>query len=133
MISHDRSSLVYSKYDFLCDLIDDKYCSLIIIFSDFVDTTSAEILSENIALLSKRHVVVFVTIRDPETESMIIKAPKDLDGMAALVSASQAVTERRLVFEKLARLGVTVLDARPGEVTSQLVSTYLDIKARELI
>lgn len=107
--------------------------SLIIIFSDFVDTTSAEILSENIALLSKRHVVVFVTIRDPETESMIIKAPKDLDGMAALVSASQAVTERRLVFEKLARLGVTVLDARPGEVTSQLVSTYLDIKARELI
>ena len=41
--------------------------------------------------------------------------------------------ERRLVLERLSRLGVTVVDARPGAVTARLVSAYLDIKARDMI
>ena len=107
--------------------------SLIIIFTDFIDTTSAELLIENIGILSKRHLVIFVTMRDPSLEKMIDAAPADLDGVAELVSAGQALGERRLVLEKLARLGVTIVDAKPGTVTGQLISTYLDIKARELI
>ena len=35
--------------------------------------------------------------------------------------------------ERLARLGVFVVDAEPGGITARLVSTYLNIKARELI
>ncbi|RBW53458.1 DUF58 domain-containing protein [Ruegeria sp. A3M17] len=107
--------------------------SLIIIFTDFIDTTSAELLIENIAILSKRHLLIFVTIRDPEVEALVESAPKDLDGVATLVAANQTISERRLVLEKLARLGVTVLDARPDTVTAKLISTYLEIKARELI
>ena len=37
------------------------------------------------------------------------------------------------VLERLVRLGVTIVDARPGTVTAQLISTYLDIKAKDLI
>lgn len=107
--------------------------SLIVIFTDFVDTTSAELLIENIAILAKRHLLIFVTIRDPDTETLVESAPKDLDGVATLVAANQTIIERRLVLERLARLGVTVLDAKPNTVTSQLISTYLEIKARELI
>lgn len=107
--------------------------SLIIIFTDFVDTTSAELLIENVAILAKRHLVVFVTIRDPETDRLLAERPDSLDGVATLVSASQLAGERNLVMERLARLGVTVLDAPPGLVTPRLISTYLEIKARELI
>lgn len=107
--------------------------SLIIIFSDFVDTTSAELLIENLNILSKRHLVIFVTLRDPALEEMVERAPDNLDGVAALVSAGQSLNERRLVLEKLARLGVTIVDAKPGAVTAQLISTYLEIKSRELI
>jgi len=107
--------------------------SLIIIFTDFVDTTSAELMIENIGLLAKRHLVVFVTIRDPELEAMADHPPEDLDGVATLVAANQWVQDRRRVLERLVRLGVTIVDARPGTVTAQLVSTYLDIKARDLI
>ena len=107
--------------------------SLIIIFTDFIDTTSAELLIENIAILAKRHLLIFVTIRDPETEALVTTAPEDMDGVATLVAANQTIAERRLVMERLARLGVTVLDAKPNTVTAQLVSTYLDIKSRELI
>jgi uncharacterized protein (DUF58 family) len=107
--------------------------SLIVIFTDFVDTTSAELLIENIRVLSKRHLVIFVAIRDPDLETLVETAPGDLDGAAALVAANQALNERRLVFERLGRMGVTIVDAKPSAITSRLISTYLEIKARELI
>lgn len=107
--------------------------SLIIVFTDFVDTTSAELLVENIAILAKRHLLIFVTIRDPDVEKLVETAPDDLDGVATLVAANQSISERRLVLERLARLGVTVLDARPETVTAKLISTYLEIKTREMI
>ena len=107
--------------------------SLIIVFTDFVDTTSAELLLENISILTKRHLVIFVTIRDPDLEAMVETVPDDMDDVAALVSAGQSLSERRLVLERLSRLGVTIVDAKPGAITAQLISTYLEIKARELI
>ncbi|OYW41857.1 MAG: DUF58 domain-containing protein, partial [Rhodobacterales bacterium 12-64-8] len=107
--------------------------SLIIIFTDFVDTTSAELMIENIGLLAKRHLIIFVTIRDPELEALADHPPEDLDSIATLVAANQWVQDRRRVLERLVRLGVTIVDARPGTVTAQLISTYLDIKARDLI
>ena len=107
--------------------------SLIIIFTDFVDTTSAELLVENINVLAKRHLIIFVAIRDPELEALVEEPPTDMEGVATLIAANQSVSERRLVLERLARLGVAVVDAKPGQVTSRLISTYLEIKARELI
>ncbi len=107
--------------------------SLIIIFTDFVDTTSAELMIENIGILARRHMIVFVTIRDPDLETLVDRAPDDLDGVATLVAANQWVQDRRRVLERLVRLGVTIVDARPNTVTAQLISTYLDIKARDLI
>lgn len=107
--------------------------SLIIIFTDFIDTTSAELMIENIGILARRHLVVFVTIRDPDLEATVDQPPADLDGVATLVAANQWVQDRRRVLERLVRLGVTIVDARPNTVTARLVSTYLDIKARDLI
>ncbi|EEA93377.1 DUF58 domain-containing protein [Pseudovibrio sp. JE062] len=107
--------------------------SLVIVFTDFIDTTSAELLVENLAILSKRHLLIFVAIRDPAIEALIETPPEDLDGVAVLVAANQAINERRLVLERLTRLGITVLDATPETVTGRLISTYLEIKAREMI
>jgi uncharacterized protein (DUF58 family) len=107
--------------------------SLIVIFTDFIDTTSAELMIENIGILARRHLVVFVTIRDPALDSLVDCAPGDLSGVATLVAANQWVQDRRRVFERLVRLGVTILDTRPDALTARLVSTYLDIKARDLI
>lgn len=107
--------------------------SLIIIFSDFVDTTTAELMVENISVLSKRHAVIFVIMRDPELENLTENAPHDMDQVAELVAAGQTLNERQVVLRRLASLGVTIVDAKPGTVTAQLISAYLDIKAREVI
>ncbi|MBN9673385.1 DUF58 domain-containing protein [Labrenzia aggregata] len=107
--------------------------SLIIVFTDFIDTTSAELLIENIGILAKRHLLIFVAIRDPDMETLVENPPQDLDSAAMLVAANQSINERRLVLERLARKGVTIVDAKPNAITARLISAYLEIKARELI
>ena len=49
---------------------DLEHRSLIVVFTDFADTTSAELMLENVARLLKRHLVLFVVFRDEELESM---------------------------------------------------------------
>jgi uncharacterized protein (DUF58 family) len=107
--------------------------SLVVVFSDFVDTTTAELLVENVAVLSRRHVIVFVALRDPALEAIADALPDNLTDVARAVSAAEMLRERRLVMGRLARLGVLVVDAAPHLVTARLVSTYLDIKAREVV
>lgn len=105
--------------------------SLIVVFSDFVDTTTAELLVENIHVLNRTHVILFVTLSDP-----LLNAAGRFDtlqGMAASVSARQMQRERKLVLDKLRRIGVLCLETAPDQLTPALVSTYLMIKAQELI
>lgn len=107
--------------------------SLIVVFTDFIDTTSAELLVENIGILAKRHAMIFVAIRDPDLETLVSRPPDDLDAAARIVAANQSLSERRLVLERLNRMGVTVVDALPNAVTAQVISAYLTIKAREMV
>ena len=107
--------------------------SLLVIFSDFVDTVTAELLVENIAILNKNHVVIFVALRNPMLENRARDNSESMTGVAEAVAASQLVSERRIVLDNLRRLGVVCIDTVPGALTPQLVSTYLEIKAREVI
>jgi uncharacterized protein (DUF58 family) len=107
--------------------------SLIVIFSDFVDTTTAELLMENVAVLSRRHVVICVALKDPSLEALAASVPDSLDDVAQAVTAGEMLRERRLVMERLSRLGVVVLDVASKAVTPRLISTYLDLKAREVL
>jgi uncharacterized protein (DUF58 family) len=110
-----------------------KRRSLVVVFSDFVDTTTAELLVENISVLNRSHVIVFVALRDPALETIANAAPSDLGDVARSVSAGEMLHERRVVMERLSRLGVFVVDALPDAVSARLISTYLNIKSRELI
>ena len=101
---------------------------LVVVFSDFVDTTTAELLVENAAVLSRRHVVVFVSLADPSLVRLAEGAAGDMRDVARAVSAAQMLAERRAVFERLSRLGVEVVEAAPGQLVASVLRTYLRIK-----
>ena len=107
--------------------------SLLVVFSDFVDTTTAELLVENMGVLARRHAIVFVAIRDPGLLRPIDESPEDLGDVARSVVRAQSASDRRRVLETLTRLGVTVLDCAPGTVTPQVISAYLELKLREVV
>ncbi len=107
--------------------------SLIVVFSDFVDPLSAELLLEHLAVLNRHHVLVFVSLNDPLLQNLVSKKVETMEGVARSVSASNLLTERRLVFEKMSSMGIDVIETTPGEMTPSLLNTYLAIKAKELI
>ncbi|MBY5357116.1 DUF58 domain-containing protein [Rhizobium leguminosarum] len=110
-----------------------KRRSLIVIFSDFVDTITAELMIENMQVLARHHFVVYVALRDPILAKLIEPEETTLDAVARSVAARQILHERRAVMEKLARLGVLCLDSTPEALTSDLIARYIEIKSREMI
>ncbi len=107
--------------------------SLIILFTDFVDTISAELMLENVRRLSKRHLILFACFEDEQLADMIDAEPKTSEDVSRAVIADGLLSERELVLRKLERLGVHVIETRPERFGADLVSRYLDIKRRELL
>lgn len=107
--------------------------SLIILQTEFVDTTTAALMVENVERLASRHVVLFVTLQDPGLHGVIDAKPYGLEDVSRSVIASDLAQERMVVFEKLRRLGVQCLEAPGEKIGAAMVDRYLAIKSRELI
>lgn len=110
-----------------------KQRSLIILQTEFVDTTTAELMVENLARMASRHLVVFATLRDTDLDAAIDTAPRSLEDVARAVVAEDLAMERLVVFERLRRLGIHCLEAPSHRIGTELVDRYLMIKNRELI
>lgn len=107
--------------------------SLIILFTDFVDTISAELMLENVRRLTDRHLVLFASFEDAALKSLTDVEPAQPTDVARAVIADTLLQERELVFLKLQRLGAQVIEARPDRFGGELISRYLQIKRREMI
>ncbi len=107
--------------------------SLVVVFTDFVDTVTAELMVENLARLARRQLVVFVALRDPALDGIALERPRRLTDVYRSVVASDFVREREHVLARLRRLGILCVDAAPGAVSSRLVNRYLEVKRREMV
>jgi uncharacterized protein (DUF58 family) len=110
-----------------------KRRSLVVVFSDFVDSTSAELLVENLAVMQRQHVVLYVALRDPALHGLIRPATSGMDDVAQSIAAARILQERQAVLDRLSRLGILCLDTAPGQLTAALISRYIEIKAKEMI
>ena len=107
--------------------------SLIIIFSDFVDTISAELMLENVKRLTDRHLVLFATFEDAALSQMADAAPETAEDVARAVIADTLLAERDVVFRRLQRMGVQIIESTPEQFGAELVSRYLQIKQRDML
>ncbi len=110
-----------------------KRRTLVILFTDFVDSISAELLLESLGQMARRHLVVFVTMRDPLLAGRAEAWPGTFVQAAEAVIADDFLRDRRVVLERISRSGVHVLETTAGNVTPDLVNRYLLIKQRGLL
>ncbi|MND00052.1 hypothetical protein D3C83_185410 [compost metagenome] len=66
---------------------------------------------ENLGRLMKRHLVLFVAMRDAELESIMLSEPKQVNDMTRSVIAHSLITEKELVLNRLSRLGAEIINA----------------------
>ena len=110
-----------------------KRRALVILFTDFVDTVTAELLIEGMQRVANKHVVMFVTQRGSVLQSAVDTAPRRFSDVAQAVIAHDFLRERSIVFERLERLGVHCLDVPSRGLSVALINRYLLIKQRGLI
>ena len=110
-----------------------KRRALVVLFTEFIDTVTAELLVESMARIARQHVVVFVTLRDAVLHGFADAAPDRFEDVARAVVAYDFLRERDKVFERLTRLGVHCLDVPSRGLPIGLINRYLLIKQRGLI
>ncbi|MGM0574857.1 MAG: DUF58 domain-containing protein [Myxococcota bacterium] len=107
--------------------------SLVVVLTDFVDPVTAELMVDNLQRLSKRHLLVFVALRDPLLRRLVDAPPHSVDALHRAVVADTYLREREVVLRRLRRAGVLCIDAAPDQVGPELIERYLRVKRREMI
>ncbi|MEE4315509.1 MAG: DUF58 domain-containing protein [Erythrobacter sp.] len=107
--------------------------SLVVVFSDFTDPTAAELMVESLGRLANKHLVLFVTMADAEIEEIIAAPPADIATLARSVTADTLAQQRKLVLQRLRRMGIDVIEAPWNKIGPQLIDRYLLIKNSETI
>ncbi|TKD53131.1 DUF58 domain-containing protein [Sphingomonas baiyangensis] len=103
--------------------------SLVILFTEFGDPTAAELLIAAGQRLLRRHRLLFVLFHDTELERFVDTRPERAEDVTRAGVAHMLLRERRIVIERIRRLGIDVLEADPQAMPLALVEAYL--RARE--
>jgi uncharacterized protein (DUF58 family) len=107
-----------------------KRRALVILFTEFTDTVSAELMLSALGPLLGKHLLLFVVLRDAELEGFTAEEPETADHVTRAVTAAGLLQERRLVLTRLRHLGVEVVEAQAAEAGPAVVNAYLDLKRR---
>lgn len=107
--------------------------AVVVVFTDFADTTSAELMIENVARLMRTHLVLFVVFRDEELEALVKREPQEPDDVSRAVIAERLLRQREAVAARLRRLGAQIVDAPAEGLPLALLNGYLDVKRRGLV
>lgn len=107
--------------------------SLLIIFTEFIDTITAHLMLENLQYLAKRHLILFVSFQNTDLYEISDEAPSSLEKLHQAVLAAEFLREKEAVFKTLSRMGIQHIETSTDQLTTKLLSKYLDIKQREQI
>lgn len=107
--------------------------TLVVLFTDFVDSVTAELMMRNVHWLARRHLLLFVAMRDPLLGTLTEREPKNIEDVHRAVVADEIRRERLLVLERLRRSGAQILDVEVADLEPGLVARYLQLKRKEMV
>ncbi|MES2174228.1 MAG: DUF58 domain-containing protein [Pseudomonadota bacterium] len=107
--------------------------SMIVLFTEFTDLTSAEFLVRAAGRLVETHLLLIVVLRDEELESILDRRPRNADDVTRAVTAAALLRDRLTVLTRLRHLGAHIIEAEHDRVADRLVQSYVDLKRRNLL
>ncbi len=102
--------------------------ALVVVFTDFADPTSAQLMLESADRMSRRHLLLFVLFEDAELEAVRARAPSEPADVSRAVTADALLREREGVVARLRRMGAEVIEAPAASVGVALIERYMTLK-----
>lgn len=106
-----------------------KKRALIVFLTDFVDRAASREMLESLAILAKKHAVLFVALRDPHIRAVADAPISELAGAYRSIAAMGLEEARAEVIELLSAQGVRALDLTPDAVSAGAISAYLALRS----
>jgi uncharacterized protein (DUF58 family) len=130
-----RPEGVFPSYSALIEALRarQKRRCMVFLFTDLNDPQLAANLAEMLPMVSRRHVVVVVSLRDSQLERIASGPAADAAEVYRVLAARELATERDGYALSLVRSGVQVLEADADGLTLDLINRYLKIKSRQLV
>ncbi len=107
--------------------------SLLVFFSDVIDETVSEPLTKHLALLARRHLPLFVAMRNPDLASGALAPAPDLEAAYNRAAASELVLARERTLSSMRQRGIQVLDVAPSMALESVINRYVEIKRRGIL
>ena len=115
-------------FDFLAHR--NLHRSLVVLFTDLADRESSATLAAHVLRAARRHLVVCVTLGDPNLRRPAEQRPTDARALYEKMVAQQLLDDRATVLAQLAAHGVLTLDTDADSLNPRLIGTYLELKQR---
>ena len=107
--------------------------ALIILFTDILDSDSAEGIAAYVSQLSKHHLVACVTLTDSGIVELAEQKSTDSQSVYQKAIAERLLQEKQATLEILRRRGVITIDVPAHQLTMAVVNKYLELKAKSQI
>ena len=107
--------------------------ALIILFTDILDSDSAEGIAAYVSQLSKHHLVACVTLTDSGIVELAEQKSTDSKSVYEKAIAERLLQEKHATLEILRRRGVITIDVPAHQLTMAVVNKYLELKAKSQI
>jgi uncharacterized protein (DUF58 family) len=104
--------------------------SLVVLFTDLADRESSTALASHVLRAARHHLVVCVTLADPNVRRPAERVPTDSRELYEKMVAQQLLDDRQSVLAQFASHGVLTLDTDADKLHPRLIGTYLDLKER---
>jgi uncharacterized protein (DUF58 family) len=104
--------------------------SLVVLFTDLADRESSTTLAAHVLRAARQHLVVCVTLGDPNVRRPAQQRPTDGRTLYEKMVAQQLLDDRASVLAQLASHGVLTVDTDANTLHPRLIGTYLELKER---
>jgi uncharacterized protein (DUF58 family) len=107
--------------------------SLVLWITDVAETSMRPEVIDGAAHLMKRHLVLFVAMRQAEMVALAAHPPDSRHEMFAVAAAQELVHRRMVLMAQLREQGALTIETTPQDLTAAVLNRYLDVKERALI
>jgi uncharacterized protein (DUF58 family) len=107
--------------------------ALVLWITDLAESSMRPEVIDGAAQLLHRHVVLFVSMAQPEVAAIARAIPANIDQMFRSAAAQEMATRRELLLARLRDQGAITLDTLPGQMTASVLNHYLSIKERAIL